>query len=88
MITKIDDEFPCLEYPNTTDDCDVNQYVQVTSSFLQIPVYVYTLTVHLHFKNLRRSLFGKLLMFYNLFIISRNIIAIAFLLMHYRIANC
>ena len=68
MITKIDDELPCLEYPNTTDNSHtIHQYVQVITILLQISVCAYTLTVHLLFKNLRRSLFGKLLMLYNLF---------------------
>ena len=84
-ISKIDDELSCLEYPNTTDDCDANQNIQAITTLLQIPVCVYTPTVNFLLKDLHRSLFGKLLMFYNLFITCRNINAIALLLMHYRI---
>ena len=84
VITKIDDELPCLEYPNTTDNSHtIQQYVQLLNPLLQIPVCAYTLTVHLLFKNLRRSLFGKLLMLYNLFTVIRNINAIVLLIMHY-----
>ena len=84
VITKIDDELPCLEYLNTTDNSHtIHHYVQVITTLLQIPVCTYTLTVHLLFKNLRRSLFGKLLMFYNLFVVSKNITAIVLLIMHY-----
>ena len=84
MITKNDDELPCLEHPNTTDNSHtIHHYVHVIITLLQIPLCAYTLTVHLLFKNLRRSLFVKLLMFYNLFVVYRNITAIALLIIHH-----
>ena len=84
VITKIDDELPCLEYPNTTDNNHtIHHYVHLIVPLLKIPICAYTLTVHLLFKSLRRSLFGKLLMFYSLFVASRNINAIVLLIMHY-----
>ena len=82
MITKIDDELPCLEYPNTTDNSHtIHHYVLVIITLLEILICVYTITIHLLFKNFHRSLFGKLLMFYNLFVVSRNINVIALLIM-------
>ena len=45
----------------------------------------YILIVHLLFKELRRALFGKLLMFYNTFMVCRGIGALAIQLMHYLI---
>ena len=84
MITKIDDELPCLEYPNTTDNSHtLYHYLHLITLLLQIPVCGYTLTVHLLIKNLRRSLFGKLLMLYSLFVVIRNITAIALLIMRH-----
>ena len=32
VITKIDDELPCLKYPNTTNDSLMNQYLTLTSN--------------------------------------------------------
>ena len=84
VITKNDDELPCLEHPNTTDNSHtIHHYVHVIITLLEIPICVYTITVHLLFKNFHRSLFGKLLMFYSLFVVSRNIIVIVLLIMHY-----
>ena len=45
----------------------------------------YILIVHLIFKELRSALFGKLLMFYNIFMVCRGIGALAIQLMHYLI---
>ena len=80
VITKIDNEFPCYEYhQNTTDD---NHAIQIIIPLFTIAVSAYTLIVHLLFKKLR-TLFGKLLIFYNLCVVSSNIFVIAFQLMHY-----
>ena len=65
-IAKINDELPCLEYHNTTDD---NRH-----TVLPVEAMIYSLTmivsaciliVHLLVKKPSNSLFGKLLSFYN-----------------------
>ena len=67
VITKIDDELPCLGYHNTSDtNLNIIHAVIVP---LALMVSVGTLIIHLLFKDLLTSLFGKLLMFYNLAIV-------------------
>ena len=68
MITKINDELPCLGYHNTSDDNDLNT-IHVITVPLALMVSVGTLIIHILFKDLRTSLFGQLLMFYNLAIV-------------------
>ena len=67
VITKIDDELRCLGYHNTSDT-NLNTIHAVIVP-LALMVSVGTLIIHLFFKDLRTSLFGKLLMFYNLAIV-------------------
>ena len=70
VIAKIDDELPCLEYHNTTDDRSFTVHlVEAIIYSLTIIVSACILIIHLLFKNLRKSLFGKLLSLYNLGII-------------------
>ena len=85
VIAKADDEFPCLEYFNTFDDSQVIQYASVTLALLVILMSAYTLIVHLLFKRLR-SLFGKLLMFYNLSVVCICGAVFVLALMHYWVA--
>ena len=83
VIAKVDDELPCLEYANTTDDNEIFKSVGVlTTSSLIIFVSSYTLIVNLLFKELR-TVIGKLLSFYNLCIMSTSSSAIALQLMHH-----
>ena len=86
VITKSDDELPCLQYPNTTDDGRIFPIVYTILSLLITMVSLYTLVVHLLFKELRSTLFGKLLMLYNLFEVFLHTSTIAVALMHYFIA--
>ena len=67
VITKIDDELPCLGYHNTSDT-NLNTIHAVIVP-LALMVSVGTLIIHLIFKDLCTSLLGKLLMFYNLAIV-------------------
>ena len=85
VIAKINDELPCLKHPNTTNDDHKIQFVQTIIGLLTILVSNYILIVHLLFKELRRALFGKLLMFYNICMVCRGIGALAIQLMHYLI---
>ena len=85
VIAKADDELPCLEYPNTSghDDIDIFQLIQLVTTALTVVVSAYTVIVHLLFKTLRSAVFGRLLLLYNLFVVPRNIVAIALLSMHF-----
>ena len=67
VITKIDDELPCLGYHNTSDT-NLNTIHAVIVP-LALMVSVGTLIIHHFFKDLCTSLLGKLLMFYNLAIV-------------------
>ena len=83
VIAKIDDELPYLEYPNTIDDNEVFKSIGVlTTSSLIMIMSAYILIVHLLFKELQ-TLFGKLLIFYNLCMVSTSTNVMALLLMHY-----
>ena len=83
LIAEIDDELPCLEYPNTIDDNKITKSVGVlTTSSLIIMMSAYILIVHLLFKEFR-TLFGKLLIFYNLCVVCACTDVMALLLMHY-----
>ena len=64
VIAKIDDELPCLEYHNGSDDRQYTVHVIIVP--LVMMVSICTIIIHLLFKDLRTSLFGKLLMLYNL----------------------
>ena len=79
VVTKIaDDNLPCLDYHNHTTSQIVGP---LTLTSLIIMVSGYILLVHLLFKELR-TLFGKLLIFYSLSIVSMSAAAIALFLMH------
>ena len=84
VIAKIDDELPCLKYHSKSDG--ILMAIEpvggaVFALFVMIPS-VYIAVIHLLFKELR-TLFGKLLTFYNLFIVSTCIVIILLILMHY-----
>ena len=86
VITKIDDDLPCLEYLNTTNEIQAIQYVRSIIGLSIMVVSAYVIIVHLLFKTFRSSLFGKLLMLHNLFVVLRSISATALDLMHFLIA--
>ena len=89
VITKIDDELPCLtEYH---DETDVSQRAEtgklvgvVILGILLVLVSGYVLLVHLLFKELR-SLFGKLLIFYNLGVMCMAISVMTLMSLNYLI---
>ena len=84
VIAKIDDELPCHEYHNTLDDRHISaQYVGTILNSLTIMMSTCILIIHLLFKMLRTSLFGKLLIFYNLGVMFISGSILALLLMHY-----
>ena len=85
VITKIDDDLPCLKYLNTTNEIQAIQYVRSIIG-LSMVVSAYVIIVHLLFKTFCSSLFGKLLMFHNLFMVLRSISVTALDLMHFLIA--
>ena len=67
VVTKIDNELPCLGYHNASDS-NLN-IILVVIVPLALMLSFGTLIIHLLFKDLRTSLFGQLLMFYNLAIV-------------------
>ena len=82
-ISKIDDELPCLKYHNRNDNIQIIELVgTITISLPIIMVSIYILLIHLLFKELR-TMFGKLLIFYNLYVVSTSVTVIALSLMHY-----
>ena len=81
-ISKIDNEQSCLEYHNTTDGSQIGVFVgALTLELLMIMVSGYILIVHFLFKELR-SVFGKLLIFYNLSFVCTCCIIISLLFMN------
>ena len=82
VITKIDDELPCLGYHNTSDDNNLNMIHAVIVP-LALMVSVGTLIIHILFKDLCTSLFGQLLIFYNLAIVITGCGTIFLQLTHY-----
>ena len=83
VIIKVDDELPCLKYHNRNDEIQIFELVGTITIYLPIiMVSIYILLIHLLFKELR-TMFGKLLTFYNLCIVSANVTVIAHSLMHY-----
>ena len=82
-ITKNDDALPCLQYHNTLDDSHIFQHAEVVIHLLTLTVSACILIIHLLFKTLRNSLFGKLLIFYNLAVIFTSSGQVAFYLMTY-----
>ena len=83
VIAKIHDEMPCLKFYNAIDDIQGNWLIGITI----IPLFImmesgYVVIVHLLFKQLR-SLFGKLLIFYNLCVMSTMGGVIVTFLVHY-----
>ena len=86
VIGKIDDELSCLKYHNNTDGSQIGEIVGViTLSSLIMMASGYVLIVHLFFKELH-TLFGWLLIFYSLGIVSASGIVIILCSMHYWIA--
>ena len=71
VITKINDELSCLKHQNTTNNSDHttndsrHTFYEIINVVLMIILSTCTLIVHLLFKDLRTSLFEKLVMFYN-----------------------
>ena len=51
VIAKSDDDLPCLEHPNTNDDSQIIQHIQLIISSLIMVASAYILVVHLLFKN-------------------------------------
>ena len=83
-ITKVDDELSCLDYRSTADDSHTAlQYVKVIIYLFTIIVSSFIVIIHLLFKILRNSLFGKLLIFYNLAMVLTSGGALALNLMFY-----
>ena len=82
VISRIDDELPCLEDHNTANDSQ-NKVYQAINHILVTMVSVCILIVHLLFKDLLTNLFGKLLMFYNLALVIPGSSFLSILLMHY-----
>ena len=85
VVVKIaDDNLPCLNYHNhTTSDSQIGRLIGLlTLISLIIMVSGYILLVHLLFKELR-TLFGKLIIFYSLSIVSMYADVFALLLMHH-----
>ena len=68
VITKVDDELPCPQYVNTINDSQLLQYMPAIVSVFIMIASTYTLIVHLLFEKLR-TLFGKLLIFYNICVV-------------------
>jgi len=86
VIGKIDDELPCLKYHNTTDHSQIGEIVGfITLSSLIMMASGYVLIVHLLFKELH-TLFGMLLIFYSLGIVSASGVVVTLYLMHHWIA--
>ena len=83
MVTaKIDDELPCLRYPNTT--AHVQVIIQITICSLIAMVSAYILIVQLLLKRFH-ALFGKLLIFYNLSMLRALGVVVTIILTHYYI---
>ena len=83
VAKKADDDFPCNHNYTANDSRPIGELIgQLIIASLMIMVSGYILVVHLLFKELR-TLFGKLLIFYSLTIVSMGINIIALLLMHY-----
>ena len=82
VITKADDELPCLEYPNRIGSSQAIQYLSVVTSVLVMVMSTCTLIVHLLFKRLR-NMFGKLLILYSLCVVCLCGAALATALMCY-----
>ena len=84
-ITKIDNELPCMKYHSKTDGNQILFHQSVGSlafALIIMMTSVYILIVHLLYKKLH-TLFGKLLIFHNLFILSGVICYIALLFTHH-----
>ena len=89
VITKVDDELLCLEYQNTTngsehttDDSEHTIY-EIINIVIIITVSACIVIIHLLFRDLRTSLFGKLLMFYNFALVTSRCTFLSLQLMHY-----
>ena len=82
VITKIDDESPCLEFSNTTDDSQAIRYISVVYLVLVMVMSAYTLVAHLLFRRFH-NLFGKLLILYSLCVVCLSIVVLATALMRY-----
>ena len=82
VIVKVDDELPCLKYHNIKESSLLfGLLMPVAVTFLVMITSFYIIIVHLLFKELR-TLFGKLLIFHNLSILSASISLAAFLFTH------
>ena len=85
VIAKMDDEMACLEYQSTTDDSRLGQFLLLlTLGLLMFLASSCILTLHLLFKELR-TLFGKLLIFYSLGIMSMSSSVLTLLVTHHLI---
>ena len=69
-IVKVDDKLSCLKYHNRNESSQLIGLVMAfTVAFLIMMTSIYIIIIHLLFKELR-TLFGKLLIFHNLSILS------------------
>ena len=81
-IVKVDDELPCLKYHNKNHSSHLIELSITIAIILLIMITsIYIIIIHLLFKELR-TLFGKLLIFHNLSILSTCISFAAILLMN------
>ena len=83
VIAKIDDALPCLKYHSRTDNSQlIENAVKIVVALLVMILSSYILIAHFLFKELY-TLFGKLLILYNLCVLSTGSSFIALLLMHH-----
>jgi len=85
VIGKTDDEFPCLKYHNTTDGSQIGEVVGIMTLSSLIMMASGCVIVHLLFKD-PRTLFGMLVIFYSLGIVSTSGIVITLYAIHHWIA--
>jgi len=80
VITKLENEMSCLI---SSDDRYLSFIAAMLVGFLLVLVSGYTATIHIMFKKFRETLFGKLLMFYSLSVVSLNLALTALLVTHF-----
>ena len=84
VIAKIHDGLPCLKYHSKSDRIVmvIEPVALITFVLLTMMASLYIVVVHLLFKELC-TLFGKLLIYYNLCIVSTSIVIILLIITHY-----
>ena len=81
VIAKIDDELSCLKYNRADGSKQIEVVAKLTFVSLTMMISIYIIVVHLLFKEFR-TMFGILIIFYNLCIVFGFIGFIPLLLMH------